>query len=351
MGALGVATFVAVVAGAHVPLLHDLPARWAWLASITLLAAGYLTPAPAAAGSAQEIARVRRLAAATDRGDVPPVVWTLLAFTVFWIGVSAIDHARAGDTRNVAFTLPLTDFVNDRAHVLDVATQQRLAAMLQKFAESTPSQVVVAIYPRAPDGAIEEFTIRTVERLPVGRADLGNGVLLFVFMAERAARLEVGYGLEGTLTDVAAHEILERTLAPAFARGAYAEGLKATLQAVMATAQAADRDNRLSGTIGLAARKLISGPPFFERLGHAIRDATLLRRIGVTLLCTFIGFALASTAGQWAGLARDMRRGAGNLMTGRKAAEGMEKVDVGEVLDSVWALIRTLAILRPRGSC
>ncbi|HET9650546.1 MAG TPA: TPM domain-containing protein, partial [Usitatibacter sp.] len=99
----------------------------------------------------------------------------------------------------------------------------------------TSTQVAVATYPSLPSGSLEEFTIAVAERSRLGERGKDNGAILFVFKGERRARLEVGYGLEGALTDAASHRILETELAPAFARGDYPVGIGTTVAAVLAT--------------------------------------------------------------------------------------------------------------------
>jgi len=133
-----------------VPELGHLPAYWIWLGSIMTLAVCYvaLSGAPDSQG-----ARPGDRAAQIDRGEVPTFVWVLLAFTVFWIGVSAISHAFPPDAAVMATRDSLTGYVNDRAHVLKAAEVAQLTESLQHFEADTPSQIAIAIYPRAPAGA------------------------------------------------------------------------------------------------------------------------------------------------------------------------------------------------------
>ncbi len=72
--------------------------------------------------------------------------------------------------------------------------KDRFDRMLSGFEKETSNQIAVVIYPRVPSAVIDEFTIRTAELSRLGRKGLDNGAMLFVFMAERTARLEVGYG-------------------------------------------------------------------------------------------------------------------------------------------------------------
>jgi TPM domain len=114
----------------------------------------------------------------------------------------------------------------------------RFDGLLSAFEKETSSQIAVAVYPHLPAGSVEKFTLRTAERSRLGRKGLDNGAILFVFMAERVARLEVGYGLEGALPDITAIHILDQDLAPRFARGEYTGGLDASLAAILAAVRA-----------------------------------------------------------------------------------------------------------------
>jgi uncharacterized protein len=125
-------------------------------------------------------------------------------------------------------------YLNDYAGLVGAADAQRLDEKLRRFDQETSSQVLVVIYPELPSPSLEDFTVRAAQSWRVGRKKLDNGVVLFVFVKERKARLEVGYGLEGALPDAMAHRIIDERLAPAFKAGRYAEGLEAAIDAVLA---------------------------------------------------------------------------------------------------------------------
>jgi len=330
-----------------IPEFARLPAYWIWLASVAALAIGYLAVGP---GDAAQRARQRRKAAAIDRGEVPPFVWVLLGFTLFWVAVSAASRVFPPlDSVTRAIREPLTDYVNDRAEVLNAEERSELSFALQKFESATPNQIAVAIYPRAPaDAILEEFTIDTAERLPLGREGLDTGALLFVFMGEHAARLEVGYGLEGTLTDAASHRILAENLAPAFARGAYFDGLDAALKAVFAKVQEATEHDRVPGALAVIARKLHPDrPKRLEKIWLAASEAGVLTRIAFAFLGAIFGLVYWHLIPQWLVFARDMRRGFANRRASRPFAEGLERFNGEEVADSVLLFVWTLGALIP----
>ncbi len=143
----------------------------------------------------------------------------------------AVPVARA------ALTLPPapTAHFNDYANYIPVDRARALDGRLAQFERDTSNQIVVAIYPRLPDGAaLEDYTVRAAESWGVGQKKKDNGAVLFVFVADRALRIEVGYGLEGALTDAVSHSIIENELKPNLRAGRPADALDAAVNAMMA---------------------------------------------------------------------------------------------------------------------
>jgi len=129
---------------------------------------------------------------------------------------------------------PPARWVNDAAGVLSPQAAAAIDRKLEAFEKEQGSQVVVAIYPRLPEGeALEDYTQRVAEAWKVGRGAQDDGVVLFVFVADRALRLEVGYGLEGTLTDLESKRILDRALIPRLREGDWDGGIAAATDAIL----------------------------------------------------------------------------------------------------------------------
>ena len=125
-------------------------------------------------------------------------------------------------------------YFNDYAGLVSQEGAQRLDRKLEEFDGQTSNQIVVAIFPELPSPSLEDFTIRTAQAWRVGRKKLDNGVILFVFVKDRALRLEVGYGLEGALPDATANRIIQDVIVPSFREGHPESGLEAGIDAVMA---------------------------------------------------------------------------------------------------------------------
>ena len=124
--------------------------------------------------------------------------------------------------------------MNDYARLLPVDARDRLEARLAERERATGAQMVVAIFSSLEGENLEDFGIRLAERWRVGDKRLDTGVILLVFVQDRRARLEVGYGLEPVLPDAAAGQVIREALAPRFREGRYAAGLEAAVDAVFA---------------------------------------------------------------------------------------------------------------------
>lgn len=156
---------------------------------------------------------VRRFPAARDRQRL----WLALA-----AGLVALFLASA----LAAAELPrLTGRVVDDAGIINAETMARLTGKLEAFEQKSSDQIVVATI-RSLDGeALEPFANRLFRAWGLGQAGEDNGVLLLVALDDRKMRIEVGYGLEGTLTDLHSKLIIENTMVPAFRAGDYDAGI------------------------------------------------------------------------------------------------------------------------------
>lgn len=126
-------------------------------------------------------------------------------------------------------------WLSDFAGVLSPGAAAAIDRKLEAFERAQGSQALIAIYPALPENeALEEYTQRVAEAWRVGRAKQDDGVVLFLFVADRALRLEVGYGLEGALTDLESKHILQDTLIPYLRNGDYDGGFSAAADAILA---------------------------------------------------------------------------------------------------------------------
>jgi uncharacterized protein len=121
----------------------------------------------------------------------------------------------------------------DGAGLIGPTESDVLNRKLSDFEQSSGAQFIIYTFPSLEDEAIEDFTQRCAEKWKVGQKKYDNGLILFVFAKERKVRIEVGYGLEGTVTDAFSSRVIREFLGPPFQRGQYAEGLNAAADAIM----------------------------------------------------------------------------------------------------------------------
>ena len=110
----------------------------------------------------------------------------------------------------------LTGRVVDEAGILDPAARAALTEKLAALEAKTTDQLVVVTLKSLQGTSIEDFGVQLGRRWQIGQKDKNNGVLLIVVPSERRVRIEVGYGLEGTLTDAVSRLIIENAILPRF---------------------------------------------------------------------------------------------------------------------------------------
>src|SRR5436309_2395428 len=132
-------------------------------------------------------------------------------------------------------------YVTDNAGVLGAARAGTLNEKLAHFERDTSNQVLVYIDRDLPaDTTIEEMGAAAIRSWGVGQKGKDNGAILFVFTNPKKMRIEVGYGLEPTLTDAKSRQITSTVIKPLFRRGDLAGGVEARVDAMLATIGGAD---------------------------------------------------------------------------------------------------------------
>lgn len=133
-----------------------------------------------------------------------------------------------------AAALPaLTGRVVDQADIIDAGTEAAIVEKLRAHEAQSSDQVVVATIDSLEGEVLEEYANRLFREWGLGQAEQNNGVLLLVAKNDRKIRIEVGYGLEGTLTDLHAKLIIDNTIVPAFRAGDFAGGIAAGVDDIL----------------------------------------------------------------------------------------------------------------------
>lgn len=116
-------------------------------------------------------------------------------------------------------------FVNDFAGVLKVEEKQNISVQLEELKNKTGIEIAVAIVFSLGDETIESYAEKLFQEWGIGQKGKDNGLLILVAIQDRAVRIEVGYGLEGAVTDLQAGEIVRLAMLPSFKQGKYGEGI------------------------------------------------------------------------------------------------------------------------------
>ena len=122
---------------------------------------------------------------------------------------------------------PLTGRVVDLTGTLSSDETASLQQTLKQFEARKGSQLAVLIVPTTQPETIEQYSLRVAETWKIGRKKIDDGALLVVAKDDRKLRIEVGYGLEGALTDVTSKRIIDEIITPRFRSGDFAGGISA----------------------------------------------------------------------------------------------------------------------------
>lgn len=193
----------------------------------------------------------------------------------------------------------LTGRVVDEAGILSPQFESEISAQLAAHEQATTNQLVIVTLKSLDGYEISDYANRLFRHWGIGQKDKNNGVLLMVAPTERKMRIEVGYGLEGVMTDAISRDIIERVIKPPFQQGNYEQGLRAGATAILAALggeyraapppPTAARDGE--GVFGLLFAALFAGQFLF---------GTLIRRSSLgTRLATATGFGAVAGVVAW----------------------------------------------------
>lgn len=122
-------------------------------------------------------------------------------------------------------SIPIYNYVNDYAGILDEETEAELNASGQKFAQETGSQIILITTDSLHGKDPMKVAADSGNHYGIGNSDLDNGVVILVSMDDRQRFVATGSGIQGTLTDIAVEHLQQKYLVPAFQAGDYQKGL------------------------------------------------------------------------------------------------------------------------------
>ena len=238
--------------------------------------------------------------------------------------------------------------VNDYGAMLHPEAKSRIETVLKDLEEKDSTQVVVLTVPSLAGDSLEDFSMRVAERWKIGRKGLDNGAILIIARDDRKVRIEVGYGLEGRLTDITAGRIIRDRIVPEFRAGRFDQGVLngviAMIEVVRGEFESSGQPPAASGTkdlmpflfifvfmvftLGRANRLLgaAGGGFLMPFLGHMAFAPGPLMLVGLGCLGLIAGYVLAIVAGAASsmgprssgrgGFPFDFPRGGGGFSTG-----------------------------------
>ena len=116
-------------------------------------------------------------------------------------------------------------FVNDHANVLSPSVKSQITALIQELKDRTGAEIAVVTVNTTSPLTIEQFAVELFQKWGIGQKGKDNGVLVLLAARDRKVRIEVGYGLEGAVTDLKSKLIIDQLMVPAFKQGNYDLGV------------------------------------------------------------------------------------------------------------------------------
>lgn len=180
----------------------------------------------------------------------------------------------------------------DQTNTLTQAQKQALATRIADERKASGNQVAILMIPSLEDEPLEEYTLKVARGWGIGQKERDSGVLLLIAKDDRRLRIEVGYGLEGALTDIRSGQIIRDRITPQFRQNKYYEGISEGLSGIVAAINGEKDPNLQAGGSGQSdgsERRDTSDLPFE------------LIFFGLLFIPSWLGSMLARTKSWWAG--------------------------------------------------
>lgn len=206
-----------------------------------------------------------------------------MLYRAIFVAVAWICLVGTGSSQPLTFP-PLAGPIVDEAGVLDAVTRADLTQKLLDFEQKTTDQIVVVTLKSLQGTSIEDYGYQLGRRWQIGQRDKNNGALLILAPRERKARIEVGYGLEATLTDAIGKLIIENSILPRIKAGDIPGGVTRGVE---------DMIKVLSGAGEWQGRALLNSPPDIAKPGADVSPwpaiIFVLAGVGLLIFCATTG--------------------------------------------------------------
>lgn len=224
-----------------------------------------------------------------------------------FVVLGLLAYVGAGAVR--AQTFPdLTGRVVDGASILSAETEAQIAGLLAAHENLSSDQIVVATVDDAQGYSIEEYANRLFRHWGLGQAEENNGVLLLVAVDDRKMRIEVGYGLEGTLTDVLAKLIIDNTIVPQFRSGNFEDGIRLGAEDIITVLQGNEAE--LQARADRNSEQSVVGPDVFGWIFISLFVSIFGGMFGFAMLAPIFGKKISPGRYKWLGV--DVTYGGGS---------------------------------------
>ena len=158
------------------------------------------------------------------------------------------------------FALNFNEQINDEAHVFSQNERDELLNLVQNFEQNSTTQIAIVTLNSLESRSIEELSLEIARGYKLGQKEDNNGVLLVVAPNEKKVRIEVGYGLEGVLTDAISSQIINGVMIPEFKNDKMSEGVKEGVLAIIKVASGEEFRSKFSlGNIPFGVIAFIAG--------------------------------------------------------------------------------------------
>lgn len=144
------------------------------------------------------------------------------------------------------FALNFNEQINDEAHIFSQNERDELLNLVQNFEQNSTTQIAIVTLNSLGNKSIEELSLEIARGYKLGQKESDNGVLLVVAPNEKKVRIEVGYGLEGVLTDAISSQIINTVMIPEFKNGNMSEGIKKGVLAIIKVASGEEFRSKFS---------------------------------------------------------------------------------------------------------
>ena len=144
------------------------------------------------------------------------------------------------------FALNFNEQINDEAHIFSQNERDELSNLVQNFEQNSTTQIAIVTLNSLENKSIEELSLEIARGYKLGQKKDNNGVLLVVAPNEKKVRIEVGYGLEGVLTDAISSQIINSVMIPEFKNDKMSEGVKDGVLAIIKAASGEEFSSKTS---------------------------------------------------------------------------------------------------------